>query len=172
MAEYKIKTLFIFEVMGRPPEHLKKALEEYVDNIGKNKGLEIVKRNIHEPKPVEGEEAQGLFTTFAEVEIMVEDLNVIFEIILNTLPAHVEIVEPEDLRIKNFDLSAILANLSMKLHKYDEIAKTITMERNILVKRLQEMQEKINNLEGDVKKPKKEKKKSSEKKKKKSSKKK
>ena len=147
----KIKALFIFEVMGRPPEHLKKALEKYVDKLGENKGVEISKKNIHEPKPVEKEGAEGLFTTFAEVEVIVDNVNIIFDITLNMLPAHAEIIEPEDLVLKNFDLSGIISNLSIKLHKYDEIAKTITMERNILVKRLQEMQEKINNLEGSVK---------------------
>ena len=154
MAENKIKALFIFEVMGRPPEHLKEALDKYIDQLGENKGIEITRREIHDPKPVEKEGAEGLFTTFSEVEVVVEELNLIFEIVLNMLPAHAEILEPEDLRLKNFDLSSIISNLSIKLHKYDEVAKTITMERNILMKRLQEMQIKINDLEGSIKKPK------------------
>tara|TARA_Y100000310_G_C20694971_1_gene824990 strand:- start:1764 stop:2276 length:513 start_codon:yes stop_codon:yes gene_type:complete len=154
MVNEKIKALFVFEVMGRPPEHLKKALEEYVAKLGENKGVEISKKTIHEPKPVEKEGAENLFTTFTEVEIIVDDVNLIFEITLNMLPAHVEIIKPKEIVLKNFDLSGVASNLSIKLHKYDEVAKTITMERSILIKRLQEMQEKINNLEGSVKKDK------------------
>ena len=154
MAEEKIKALFVFEVMGRPPEHLKIALKDYIDKLGENKGVKVTRKEIHEPKPVEREGAEDLFTTFAEVEVVVEEVNLIFEITLNMLPAHVEILEPEDIKLKNFDLSAVASNLSIKLHKYDEVAKTITMERSILIKRCQEMQEKINNLESSVKKPK------------------
>lgn len=150
----KIRALFVFEVMGRPPEHLKTALEEYLKKLGENKGVEILKKEIHEPKPVEKEGAKGLFTTFAEVEVIVDNVNLIFEIVLNMLPAHVEIIKPTDIILKNFDLSGIASNLSIKLHKYDEIAKSALIERNVLMKRLQEMQEKINDLEGSKKKPK------------------
>jgi hypothetical protein len=153
MAETKIKALFIFEVMGRPPEHLKKSLEEYIKKLGENKGVNVIRKEVHEPKPLEKQGAEGLFTTFAEVEVIVDNLNLIFEITLNMLPAHAEIIEPEDIRLKNFDLSGVISNLSIKLHRYDEIAKAVTMEKNILITRLQEMQERINNLEGSVKKP-------------------
>ena len=39
----------------------------------------------------------------------------------------------------------------IKLHRYDEIAKGLTVERNVLMQRLKEMQEKINDLEGKKK---------------------
>src|SRR3990167_10041087 len=29
----KIKCAFIFEILGRPPEHIKESLEEFIDNI-------------------------------------------------------------------------------------------------------------------------------------------
>tara|TARA_Y100000310_G_C20623956_1_gene784830 strand:- start:1093 stop:1617 length:525 start_codon:yes stop_codon:yes gene_type:complete len=154
MVEDKIKALFVFEVMGRPPEHLKKALEEHISTLGKNKGVEITRKEVHEPKPLEKEGVEDLFTTFAEVEVLVDNINLIFEITLNMLPAHAEILEPAEIKLKNFDLSGVISNLSIKLHKYDEVAKTITMERTVLINRLQEMQEKINSLEGNIKKPK------------------
>ncbi|MFA7708031.1 MAG: hypothetical protein WCX73_03710 [Candidatus Pacearchaeota archaeon] len=153
MDKNKIRALFIFEVMGRPAEHLKKALEEYVDQLGKNKGIVITKREVHEPKLIEKEGVDGLFTTFAEVEVIVDSLNHIFEITLNMLPAHVEIIEPDNIILKNFDLSDAMSNLSLKLHKYDEVAKTLAFERNNLLKKMNEMQEKIKNIEGDIKNP-------------------
>jgi hypothetical protein len=153
MVETKIKALFIFEVMGRPAEHLKVSLEEYLKKLGENKGVRVTRKEIHEPKPVEKEGAEDLFTTFAEVEVVVDNINLIFEITLNMLPAHAEIIEPDTIMLKNFELSEVVSNLSIKLHKYDEIAKTITMERSILIKKMQEMQEKINNFEKNVKSP-------------------
>src|SRR4030042_1478243 len=99
MAETKIKGLFIFEAMGRPPEHLKKALEEYTKKLGENKGVEITRKEIHGPKPIEKEGIKDLFTTFSEVEVVVDDINLIFEIALNMLPAHAEIISPADIKL-------------------------------------------------------------------------
>ena len=142
MAEdNKIKALFIFEIMGRPPGHIKKTMGELVDKLGEFKGVEIFRKEIHEPKPVEKEDVKDLFTTFAEVELFGKDLNVILDIVFNAMPSHVEILEPAELRFKNFDLSSMLSTLTVKLHRYDEIAKALTFERNVLVKRLKEMEE-------------------------------
>lgn len=144
----KIKAMFIFEILGRPPEHIKNSLEEFINKLGENKGLEITSRKVHEPKPVEDKNSKGLFTTFAEVEISADSINMIFSIVLNMLPANVEITEPEEIRLNNFDLSFVLSDLSVKLHKYDEIAKISLLERNNLLNRIKELEQKIKELEG------------------------
>ena len=169
----KIKSLFVFEILGRPPEHIKNTLEEFVNKLGEQKGVELISKKIHEPKPVEDydktnevfpkspnpnpkpkgfedKDAKDLFTTFAEVELSAENLNLIFNIVLNMLPSNVEIIEPEELRLNNFDLSFVLSDLATKLHKYDEIAKTVMLERNALVNKMNQMQLRINELEGRV----------------------
>ncbi len=144
----KIKALFIFEILGRPPEHIKQTLEEFIDKLGEQKGIEIIRKEIHEPKPVEKEGAKNLFTTFAEVELIADNVNLIFDITFNMLPSHVEILEPKEIELKNFDLSSVISNLAIKIHKYDEIAKISLMEKNVLAERLKEAEEKIENLEG------------------------
>jgi hypothetical protein len=154
----EIKALFIFEMMGRPPEHIKSALSELIDTLGEQKAIKIIRKEVHEPKPVEKEGVSDLFTTFAEVELIAENINIIFDITFSMLPSHVEILEPKELDLKNFDLSSIVSNLAVKIHKYDEIAKISIMEKNILIQRLKEAEEKINNLEDGVKSKKKEKK--------------
>ena len=52
----KIRVLLIFEILGRPPEHIKKSLDEFVSTLGDKKGIEIVSKTIHEPKPIEDKE--------------------------------------------------------------------------------------------------------------------
>ena len=155
MAE-EIRAMFIFEVLGRPPEHIKKGLGDFIDKLGENKGVCIINKKVHEPKPVERKDKNGetkiienFFSTFAEVELKVEDLNLIFQIVLNMLPSHVEIIEPEELRLKNFDLSGALSELTIKLHKYDEVAKAIILEKNNLVRKIQELEKKIKELESN-----------------------
>lgn len=147
----EIKALFIFEMMGRPPEHIKKTLGEFIDKLGEQKGIKIIRKELHEPKAVEKENVKNLFTTFAEVELIADNLTLIFNITLNMLPSHVEILEPKELEFKNFDLSSIISNLSIKIHKYDEIAKISILEKNSLIGKLHEAEEKINNLEKGIK---------------------
>ena len=161
----EIKALFIFEIMGRPPEHIKNTLGELVDKLGEQKGINIIRKEIHEPKLVEKENVQNLFTTFAEVELIADNLNLIFDIALNMLPSHVEILEPKELEFKNFDLSSVVSNLCVKIHKYDELSKISLMEKNSLISQLKQAQEKIDNLEKGIKGRKKKTKKKTKKKK-------
>jgi len=147
----EIRALFIFEMMGRPPEHIKSTLGEFIDKLGDQKGIKIIRKEVHEPKPVEKEGIKNLFTTFSEVELISDNLSLIFDITLNMLPAHVEILSPKELELKNFDLSSVISNLSIKMHKYDELAKMSIMEKNSLIGQLNEAQEKINNLEKGIK---------------------
>jgi hypothetical protein len=135
--EKKIRAKFVFEILGKPADYIKQALSELIDNFAKFKGLTVTEKIIHEPKEFENEsKVKGFYTTFAEVEITAEDLNGVLNIVLNYLPAHVEIIEPEELRFSNCDLSLTLSALASKLHQYDEIAKALAMERNVLLNKL------------------------------------
>lgn len=144
MAQDKnIKALFIFEILGRPAEHIKGTMKLLIDKLEEFEGIEISRKKIHEPKLIEKDGVKGLFTTFSEVEIFGKELNNIINIVFNAMPSHVEILEPAELRFKNFDLSAMLSALTVKLHRYDEIAKASIIKNNILAKKLKEMGEKI-----------------------------
>jgi hypothetical protein len=127
----KIKARFIFEMLGKPPEFLKENLENHVKSL-ENENVKILSKKIHEPKLLKNEksEANSLYTSFAEVELEIDNLNLVFAIVIRMLPSHIEIVEPSELDLKNFDLSAILSDLAIKIHKYDEVAKVLMMERD------------------------------------------
>jgi len=147
-----IRALFIFEVLGRPPEHIKQALEKVVEKLGEVKGVDIKRKDFHEPKLIDDEKAKakGFYTAFAEVEADVETLNLVFGIVVNMLPAHVEILKPDELRLKNFDLSAVLGELALKIHRYDDIAKAVMIERDKMIKTMKKMEDKIKELGGDL----------------------
>ena len=59
MNDKKIKAAVIFEMMGRPPEHLKETMNKLIDTIGQEKGVNILKKKIHEVKKIEDKDAQG-----------------------------------------------------------------------------------------------------------------
>jgi hypothetical protein len=147
-----ITALFIFEALGRPPEHIKQALEGVVERLGKIKGVEVTSKTIHEPKLIEDEKAKGknLHTTFAEVEAKVDKLNLLFSIVVNMLPASVEIIKPDRLVLKNFDLSSVLGELALNIHRYDDIAKSIMIERKKMIVIIRKMENKIKELGGTL----------------------
>lgn len=146
----KIKTLFIYEIVGRPAEHIKISLEQLIDRIGENPGIKIISRKVHEPNIIQEENLEKeLFSTFAEVEMEIDDLELVFRIVLNTLPSNVEILDPKELRLKNFDLSSVLAELAIKLHKFDEVTKVLALEKSQLINFMKEMDKKIIELGGE-----------------------
>ena len=152
----KVKVLFIFEILGRPPEHIKKSLNDLIDNLGKQKGIEIIRKKIHEPKKLEDNKGkvitgEDFFTTFAEVELIADNIGLVSAIVLNMLPAHVEIIEPSEYKFSNFELSSFLTNLTVKIHKYDEVAKVLIIERKNLLDKLSEKEKIIKELENEVK---------------------
>ena len=151
MTDKKIKAMLIFEILGRPPEHVKKTLGELVDKLGELPGIEISSKKINDPKPIEKEGVENIFTSFAEVEVLSNNINDILNLVFHGMPSHVEIIEPEELSFKNFDLSGLLSALTVKLHRYDEIAKTLAMEKNVLINKLNELQGKTESKPEDKK---------------------
>jgi hypothetical protein len=110
---------------------------------------------VHEPHLLDEKKVKNLpledpniFSTFAEVELEVDNLMLIFNLILNTLPSNIEIIEPEELQLKNFDASSLLSDLTIKLHRYDEVTKALLLEKNQLVNVIEEMDKTIRSLGG------------------------
>lgn len=133
----KIIVSFIIEILGKPKEHITEALSMMVEKIGKEDGIKLLKKTLHEPKPVENTET--LFTTFAEVEVEVESLSRLFWMVFMYMPSHIEILSPEKITLTNVDMSELFSALSQKLHDYDSVAKKVVFERDELVKKLYEV---------------------------------
>jgi len=133
----EIRAVLIFEMLGRPAEHLKTTLEQFLDKVSKENGVEVVNKKVHEPKQI-GDTKQELFTTFSETEINFKTLQDLLKIVFVYMPSHVEIVSPQEMSLKNFDLNTLINELVRKLHQYDEIAKRLAIERSILQQQLQQ----------------------------------
>lgn len=133
----KIKANLVFEILGRPKEHIKEALTTLVMKIGSDKGVKIIEKQIHEP--VEVKEAQNLFTTFAEVSFEFDSTAVLLGVAMAYMPAHIEVVEPETLELTNTELNELSNALVQRMHNYDAIVKKALMDRNILESKLKEV---------------------------------
>lgn len=147
----EIKSIIIVEMMGRPARHLKQAMENYIKQLGSEKGIKVVGSKLHEPKKIKNKDKEGrtikipeekeVYTNFAEVELEAKDIFDIIRIMFVYMPAHVEIVSPDEFKMENFNLSAVLNEITKKLHEYDAIAKQAILQNQMLAKRLMETQQ-------------------------------
>lgn len=128
-----VHAIFVIEMAGRPPEHVSQALETIVDAFGKQKGVEMIMKKIHEPKPIE-----KLFSCFAEIEFICDDFARLLNLIFYFMPSSIEIVEPENIKLTAADANNIANDISTRLHQYDAIAKKLQIENAIILKKAEE----------------------------------
>lgn len=126
---------FIIEILGRPADHLKTTLIELVDKIGKDKGVTIIKKEIHDPKQVE--KVDNLWTTFADLDLRFDTIPLFFNTIMTYLPAHVEVYDPDSFKLNTFEINELANFVVGKLHNYDALAKKMMAESEILVNKLE-----------------------------------
>ena len=134
-----IQAIFIIEVAGRPPEHLTQTLEGIVEKIKEEKKVKVMNKKINKPALMKNQE--NFYTSFAEIELDVEDTSTLVSLVFRYMPAHIEIVYPENIKLTNDGFSVVLNELTRRLHGYDEIARVIQMEKKILEKKLRTLLE-------------------------------
>ncbi len=133
-----ITAVLILEVIGKPKEHILETLENLIKQMGEEKGVIITDKKINEPVNLKGNEQ--FFTTFAEIEVQVEEIAKLIDLIFKYMPAHVEILQPEVIGLTNTSWSNVLSELVVRLHGYDEVARIVQTEKMILEKKLKEIE--------------------------------
>jgi hypothetical protein len=138
-----ISVVFVLEMIGRPAEHLTESMNNIIDDIKKEKGVEIISSNVKEP--VELKENKNFFSTFSEIELEVKEISTLLILIFKYMPAHVEIIEPELIALTNNGWGDILNELARRLHGYDEIARVLNFKNQELEGKLKELMPKEDN---------------------------
>jgi len=136
----------IIEIAGRPADYIKKAMEVVLKGLEKQKDIEIMGKKVHKPKEVDmfkqkpkPKNARKIFSTFAEVELLVKGLSRLMGFVFDFMPSSIEIIEPIHFRLELNDANSIVNDLATRLHRYDASLKTFSMENEILKKQLEEL---------------------------------
>ncbi|MFH1425715.1 MAG: hypothetical protein ABIG28_03265 [archaeon] len=132
----KIHAMLLLEILGRPKEHVTKALEGLVEKLANEKGVNILNKEIHEPIPAK--DSKSLFTTFAEIEMEFEKIENYLLVLFSYMPSNVEIIRPEKFTLTNTQLNEVGNTLVQRLHNYDAITKKALTDREIILKILQQ----------------------------------
>ena len=129
-----IKALLIIDVIGKPPEHLTETLNNIIKKIDDEKGVDVISKKLNEPTLMKDQ--KNFYTSFAEVEVEVEEIFGLIILMFKYMPAHIEIIYPELIALTNNGWNDVLNELTRRLHGYDEIARIVNVEKSILEKKL------------------------------------
>lgn len=139
----------IIEIAGRPADYIKEAMEIVLKGLGKEKDIEIIDKKVHRPKEVEifkqkpkPKNAKKVFSTFAEIELLVKGLGRLMGLVFDYMPSSIEVIEPTHFKLELNDASNIVNDLATRLHHYDASLKRFSMENEILKKQLEELKKK------------------------------
>ncbi|MBD3354672.1 hypothetical protein GF361_01650 [Candidatus Woesearchaeota archaeon] len=128
-----IHSRVIVELMGKPKEHIEKTLKKYVENMKGNNNLDILNENFNEAKKVEGSE-NGMFAVFVEIELLAKNIPTLVGFCFDYMPSSIEIIAPEEFKMKSNDITTIMNDLQGKLHKLDMTVKQLNAENRLLKK--------------------------------------
>ena len=133
-----INAVLIIEILGRPPEHLIETLKKLTEEMSKEKDVEIISKDIKEPVLIK--DHKDFYTTFAEIEVKVGEISRLVYLMFKYMPAHLEIISPENVPLTNNSFNEIFNELLRRLHAYDEIARVLQVENQKLAIRLRELE--------------------------------
>ncbi|MDD3264198.1 MAG: hypothetical protein PHT94_04875, partial [Candidatus Nanoarchaeia archaeon] len=125
-----IRSRMIFEIVGKPKEHVKETMEKYISEISKVN--DIIEYDLLDVVETE----DNFFSAVAELDFLLKDINQMFHLCFQYMPSSIEIIEPESVIMKNFDLTSVANTLQGNLHNLDysyklEKQKNIVMSQNM-----------------------------------------
>jgi hypothetical protein len=132
-----IRATIMLEILGKPAEYLVETLNKLIKNIDEEKGVRVIEKKINEP--ILMKDSKEFYTTFAEVDVEVDDILYLTIIMFKYMPSHIEVIEPELIALTNNGWTDILSELTRRLHKYDEVARIVQIQNAQMKKKLDEV---------------------------------
>ncbi len=126
MDNERVHVRAIIEMLGGPKEHIEKTMKDYVEKLKKS-GVDIVLEVYNDAVP-----SQGLFSTFAELEIYFNKLEDLLAFCFDSMPSSIEIISPENLVLSSNTVSGFLNDLQARIHDNDLIVKAVSAKSKVL----------------------------------------
>ena len=122
-----IRCRTILEILGKPKEHVEKTIKDYINDIKEDSNLIILNESFAEAK-----QQEGMWSTFAEIEMVVKGIPKLVSFCFDYMPSSIEIIKPEELMLKNRHISDMVNDLQAKLHTVDMTVKKLRVENDFL----------------------------------------
>ena len=124
-----IHSKVIIEILGKPKEYVESSIKKYVETIKQDKNIEILQEEF-----APAEQQEDMWASFVELETLMVNIPTLIGFCFDYMPSSVEIIAPEELKLKNKEISNFLNDLQAKLHMLDMAVKQLRNE-NIFLKK-------------------------------------
>lgn len=109
-----IHLLVTFEVIGKPKEHVEKAITDFLAALKKQTDkVHWLEEHVEKAEKGEGD----FFNTFAEVDMLVKNLETVTWLSVNYTPASIEVIEPTEYKLSALDVQNWQNDLLAVLHQ-------------------------------------------------------
>jgi hypothetical protein len=134
LAQGWIKCNMIIEIVGKPKEHVEEAMKLILKKLNEEKNMHVLEGKVHKPK-----EAGIFFSSFVELELIVKNMAIFTTLCFDYMPSSVEIVQPENMKVRCTEVSDFVNDMLAKLHDVDMRFKNVNASNVILDKNLRGM---------------------------------
>ncbi|MFH2020798.1 MAG: hypothetical protein ABIJ34_05250 [archaeon] len=111
LSEGYIHSRAIVEIVGKPKEYVEDSLKSHLEKLKTIEGLELLEQKTEKAEPNE-----NYFSAFAEIEILTVDIDTLFTFCYDFMPSSIEILEPEQIVVKNTQITDMLNDLQTRMH--------------------------------------------------------
>ncbi len=132
MQKGYLRIRVVFEMLGKPKEHVQKTLKGYIENLKTDSVIYVLKEFYAEPK----EQNDNLFSTFVEIEMLIPDMQKLTWLSLNFMPANIEILEPEEKKFTNREIGLWVNDVLSKLHEISLMSKSLVSKDKVMARTL------------------------------------
>jgi len=122
----------MFEMLGKPKEHIEETIRKYIEKIKTDPNIEIFKEHFGDARTQEDD----LWSTFAEVEMLVKSMDKLTWLCVNFMPASIEIIQPEKKTYTNKEISFWINDVLARLHEISLMTKSLVNKDKFMAKSL------------------------------------
>lgn len=126
-----IQAIVMFEVIGNPKEYVKQALNNHLDKLKADKDIEVIRFDVEKP-----EQQDTVWSAFAEVELLVKNLEKFTWICMNFMPSSIEIMAPKELVFKGRELTNWLNDILAQVHEIALISQQVGQQSKQMLKNM------------------------------------
>ncbi len=117
----------VLEVLGKPKEHVDETIKLLLGRLKEEETISVNQVKLADTIEIEG----GMFSNFAEIELVADNLSGLVGLCFYYMPASIEITEPEELRLSASSMTNFYNDLLAKLHNVDMVAKNLRAENEV-----------------------------------------
>ena len=135
----KIEARFIIQIGGKPLENVEKALKVVLKKLEDEKKFKLIESDIGE---AELDEKSTLYLGFLDVLVKFDDPRDILEFIVDYTPTSVEVESPDNIKMNNDDLTAVLNDMSNFILKAGHNIRSMRAQMHVMQEQLEKSKKK------------------------------